>query len=236
MATPPTSTDTPWDETTQQFHGGQDWASLANFVEDFSVTTNALGTPKQALEAAKAAIDLCGHYPPANQEPAKSNLAQFLWPQGWQHHRDRLLLGNGASELIDLVVRSAPEGPWKPGPFDTQYERSARNGGRNLMAANAQEPAALACIVNPCNPTGGYKNLADMKTWIETNVQTGGYAIIDESMQPWHSADFRVDSMTSQTDYVQQLFTARGISVFVIHSWTKLVVHGDSFGLNRMPN
>ncbi|KAJ1971661.1 hypothetical protein H4R34_005667, partial [Dimargaris verticillata] len=181
MATPLTTTDTPWDETTQQFHGGQDWASLANFVEDFSVTTNALGTPKRALEAAKTAIDLCGHYPPANQEPAKSNLARFLWPQGWQHHRDRLLLGNGASELIDLVVRSAPEGPWKPGPFDTQYkeyERSARNGGRTLMAADAQEPAALACIVNPCNPTGDYKSVADMKAWIEANVQTGGYAII----------------------------------------------------------
>ncbi|KAJ1968957.1 hypothetical protein H4R34_006212 [Dimargaris verticillata] len=41
-------------------------------------------------------------------------------------------------------------------------------------------------------------------------------------MQPWLSFNFRADSMTSQADYVQQLFTERGISVFVIHSWTKL--------------
>jgi hypothetical protein len=31
---------------------------LNNFVEDFSVTTNALGTPKAALEAAKEAVSL----------------------------------------------------------------------------------------------------------------------------------------------------------------------------------
>ncbi|CAJ0748697.1 10020_t:CDS:2, partial [Entrophospora sp. SA101] len=37
----------------QQFHGGQDWKFLDNFVEDFSVTTNALGTPKEALKASK---------------------------------------------------------------------------------------------------------------------------------------------------------------------------------------
>lgn len=45
-----------WDTKVQQFHGGQDWKYLENFVEDFSVTTNALGTPKDALEAAKEAV------------------------------------------------------------------------------------------------------------------------------------------------------------------------------------
>ena len=45
-----------WDSKNQQFHGGQDWKFLDNFVEDFSVTTNPLGTPKAALEAAKEAV------------------------------------------------------------------------------------------------------------------------------------------------------------------------------------
>ena len=50
--------DTPvvWDAATQQYHGGQEWKYLSNFVEDFSVTTNGLGTPVAAMEAAKRAV------------------------------------------------------------------------------------------------------------------------------------------------------------------------------------
>lgn len=44
--------------STQTFHGGQDWAHLSNFVEDFSVTTNGLGTPEGAMEAAYKAVSL----------------------------------------------------------------------------------------------------------------------------------------------------------------------------------
>lgn len=45
-----------WDTKTQTFHGGQEHRFIENFVEDFSVTTNYLGTPKKALEAAKEAV------------------------------------------------------------------------------------------------------------------------------------------------------------------------------------
>jgi hypothetical protein len=47
-------------------------------------------------------------------------LAEWIWPEAWQTNSDRLLLGNGASELIDLVIRSAPQGSWKAGPWDVQ--------------------------------------------------------------------------------------------------------------------
>lgn len=47
-----------WDAKTQTFHGGQEHRFIKNFVEDFSVTTNYLGTPKKALEAAKEAVNI----------------------------------------------------------------------------------------------------------------------------------------------------------------------------------
>lgn len=46
----------PYPSSTQTFHGGQDWAHLSNFVEDFSVTTNGLGTPEAAVQAAYKAV------------------------------------------------------------------------------------------------------------------------------------------------------------------------------------
>lgn len=45
-----------WDTKTQTFHGGQEHRFISNFVEDFSVTTNYLGTPQKALDAAKEAV------------------------------------------------------------------------------------------------------------------------------------------------------------------------------------
>ncbi|CAG8585958.1 17021_t:CDS:2 [Rhizophagus irregularis] len=214
-----------WDTKVQQFHGGQDWKYLENFVEDFSVTTNALGTPKDALEAAKEAIYTCHHYPPGNQEPAKTSLAKFLWSDDYSSHKDRLLLGNGASELIDLVTRSAPFGTWKPGPWDTQYKeyhRSAETNGRTILQPQDTTPANLLCIVNPCNPTGDYKNINDLKYWIDKNVEDGGFVIVDESMQPWLSSDFRTDSLLSQHEFLYLLYETRRVSVYVIHSWTKI--------------
>jgi hypothetical protein len=49
----------PPNRTTQTYHGGQDWRGLDNFREDFSVTTNGLGTPAGALEAARKAASSC---------------------------------------------------------------------------------------------------------------------------------------------------------------------------------
>lgn len=69
------------------------------------------------------------HYPAANQEPAKSYLAEFLWGSDYVEHHGRLLMGNGASELIDLVVRKAllsceqrgiKKPTWKGSPWNVQ--------------------------------------------------------------------------------------------------------------------
>ena len=80
---------------------------LPNFVEDLSVTTNGLGPPEAALAAAREAVGTAQHYPPMSFEPQRSELARFLWGASAEHATDRLLLGNGASELIDLLTRDA---------------------------------------------------------------------------------------------------------------------------------
>ncbi|CAM9696335.1 unnamed protein product, partial [Choristocarpus tenellus] len=168
--------------STQTFHGGQDWAHLANFKEDFSVTTNGLGTPVTASQAAYKAVSKIHHYPPADFEPAASDLAMFLWPDNnaWEQGRHRLLLGNGASELIDLVIRSAKPGLWRPGPQHTQYKeyaRSALAAGFETTSAD-DKSATLLCIVNPTNPTGEYWDLAKVKVYIEDSCERGTTVIV----------------------------------------------------------
>ena len=211
----------------QATHGGQEWRHIANFINDFSVTTNSRGPPDSALEAARSELDNIEHYPAQDFEPAVSDLAVFL-ADGHRADaadiRTRLILGNGASELIDMVARLAPEGSWKPGNTRVQYmeyERSAHNYDRKKVSWNDRS-ARLTCMVNPTNPTGDYLSVNEMKKFIETNCGNGSVVVIDESMQPWIGPEWQQDSLVSQRDWVKTMFDSRGISVFVIHSWTKL--------------
>lgn len=222
-----------WDSDTQTFHAGQDWMQLTaegNFIEDFSVTTNAFGTPKKAEEAAAKACSLMHHYPPADFEPAISDLAKFLWPTDTAKGKERLLMGNGASELIDLVIRDGPIGRWKPAGVHglmggsvqyKEYERSAQAAGHEQVDAGAGG-AELTCCVNPNNPTGGYRPLREMQKYLEENCADGSHAIVDESMQPWVGPNWREESLTSDLEWLERMEQTRGISVFVMHSWTKI--------------
>lgn len=135
------------------------------------------------------------HYPAANQEPAKSYLAEFLWgKETYADHHGRLLMGNGASELIDLVVRKAllaaatrgeSQPTWKGSPWNVQYreyQRSAETNGFKILDPSNPEKADMICIVNPCNPTGDYFSVEPLKEWIKNNVKEGGSVIVGKCL------------------------------------------------------
>jgi histidinol-phosphate/aromatic aminotransferase/cobyric acid decarboxylase-like protein len=98
-----------------------------------------------------------------------------------QAQSSRLLLGNGASELIDLVIRCAPSGKWKAGPWPVQYmeyQRSASTNKYAILPWNSTERAELVCVVNPNNPTGEYMEIHDLMEWIEANVVDNGVVVV----------------------------------------------------------
>merc|ERR1719335_273635 len=159
-----------WDLETQQPHGGQEWSTISNFVDDFSVTTNFLGPPAKAVAACGLAIHEIEHYPPANFEPYLSELATWIQPEDPEELRRRLMLGNGASELIDLVIRiGAHKGPFgvKEDAQYKEYERAALADGRKKISQpGSGENFGLLAIINPCNPTGKYLPVEeDQSTW-----------------------------------------------------------------------
>ena len=220
---------TVWDKEVQSFHGGQEHLTIDHLVCDFS-TTCSLQTPADALAKAQEAVLSMHHYPAANFEPAISDLAEFLWGEDTATYKPLLLLGNGASELIDLAIRlSSSNNPpseqkWKPGPSMVQYkeyERSATVNG--FITSHARDPdAKLMCMVNPTNPTGDFMSLETIKSYLETTVSEGSVVLVDESMQPWVGPHWREESLVSQRQWCREMAIERNISVFVIHSWTKL--------------
>ena len=111
---------------TLQKHGGSDNHITINFREDFSVTTNVLGPNKDALRSLN--LETIKYYPPQNYQPYIDNLKKYLFKTDIN-----IILGNGASELIDLLIRNIPGDSWRPSYCDVQYleyERSATNAGK----------------------------------------------------------------------------------------------------------
>ena len=182
-----------------------------------------MGSPAKAEAAARSApID---HYPPANFEPHLSHLAEFLWPGKALESHACLQLGNGASELIDLVIRScATVGTWRPGPSIVQYEEYKRSSEAcGFVRTSADDDSAdLMCLVNPTNPTGDYMHIDALKSYIKKRCRRGSCVLVDESMQPWVGENWREDSLISQTEWRRKMSVEDGINVFVIHSWTKV--------------
>ncbi|KAJ1617633.1 pyridoxal phosphate-dependent transferase, partial [Pavlovales sp. CCMP2436] len=210
-------------------HGGQEL--LDHLVADLSVTTNALGPPAAAVRAASAAMQTICHYPPLTCEPALGELASFLGVSP-----ELVLLGNGASELIDLLVRDAaaqhaapPSGSlapgWAPGPSRTQYKEYSRSAS---AAGFAQLPAAdacaakLHCVVNPSNPTGDFLRAGEMRAYVERVCARGSHALVDESMLMWLGSEWRAESLGAHGEWLRRMHAERGVTVVVLHSWTKI--------------
>ena len=225
-------------------HGGQDiyqLGDIANLKCDFSVTTNFMGSSAMGVNRIHEVIEqgYLGFYPPENQEPYLSSLLDFLYLKdipapsspssstcgGYCYERnENVLLGNGASELIDLVIRTmALECQLKtyfvPGIQYKEYERSCKLN--NLLYINKLENADMVCIVNPCNPTGEYLCIDDLFSKIVFQCKPGATLLIDESMQLWQSSEFRRDSLISKTRELRDLLAEKDVKVFIIHSWTK---------------
>ena len=93
----------------ERTHGG-DIYGLERPVLDLSISLNPLGVPPCAIQAAREALERSPAYP----DPLCRGLRQAISardgvPEDW------VLCGNGASDLIDRLVRAPASGP-RPGP------------------------------------------------------------------------------------------------------------------------
>eukprot|EP00746_Dinoflagellata_sp_MGD_P123868 gnl/MRDRNA2_/MRDRNA2_58472_c0_seq2.p1 gnl/MRDRNA2_/MRDRNA2_58472_c0~~gnl/MRDRNA2_/MRDRNA2_58472_c0_seq2.p1 ORF type:complete len:507 (-),score=91.39 gnl/MRDRNA2_/MRDRNA2_58472_c0_seq2:250-1596(-) len=135
--------------------------------------------------------------------------------------QDALVFGNGASELIDLIARVAPPGPFCTSPMVPvqyrEYERACFNSGRERI--KDPKAASVVAVVNPNNPTGFFMERAEMEAWIEENVQPGSWVFVDESMLFWRGPNWR-DSGISRA-FVEKM-SENYVNIFLVYSWTKI--------------
>ena len=197
-------------------HGGSDIYNITQLVEDYSVTTNLLGPCASGLNNITNNLEKINHYPSEDKKFFQEGL-DFL-------HVDEssVLWGNGASELIDLAIRTLV----KLNEYTTyskfnniqymEYERCCKNNG--LVET---ELGDILLIINPNNPTGDFYNKDFIINKIKM-MKNGSTIIIDESMIFWIGPSWYDHSFLSEKKYINELKINRNINILLVQSWTKI--------------
>jgi len=181
-------------------HGGdlekvaRRWGRDEGELLDFSSNVNPLGPPEGLLEHLSTALPELVNYPTPQARVLRKELSRFLdLPQ------ERLLLGNGANELIHLLLLwRRPQRAWIPAPTFSEYERAAVLSGAaverySLLPEEELDPAYfeqrlspgdLLVICNPNNPTGRFYRRSNMVELVAKADACGAEVMIDESFIP----------------------------------------------------
>jgi histidinol-phosphate aminotransferase len=180
-------------------------------VLDFSASVSPLGPPDGVWEAMRR-VDLTAYPDPSClelRETLSARLAQrspFLAGQGGLSH-DRILVGNGSTELIHLLARAclspprpdASNGALLLTPTYGEYAGACRLAGGSVATLEARREAgfawnlreaaqhiadrrpSLVFLCNPNNPTGVFLPRPDVEALAEATQRGGGLLVVDEA-------------------------------------------------------
>lgn len=170
------------------------WEQTAGKLIDFSSNINPLGPPAGLLECLKKALPDIVAYPTPQARELRYRLALFF-----NLPEQRLLLGNGANELIHLLlILLRPRRVFVPAPSFSEYERAAKLAGaivERFPLPPGEEPdytsligqltqGDLLVFCNPSNPTGKLFKRADLLPLVKAAEEQGAKVLLDESFIP----------------------------------------------------
>ncbi len=208
-------------------HGGSDNNLNIPLICDFSVTTNYQGPCNYAINRIKDELNDIQHYPKENYEPLMSKFKEFIYDNNKElFNKDRFIIfGNGASELIELVIKTNDFSNINIGVDDTQYleyQRFCNLKLENEFYKVNNSKSNILIIINPNNPTGTYLNINQLKKFILENTVENSIVLVDESMQIWEGEKWTNNSLILQEEWINNLYETNNIKIFIIHSWTKI--------------
>jgi len=184
---------------------------------------NPLGPSPRAVEAARAALGQVHRYPDAAGRRLRSALSRKF-----QVTPDQILLGNGSTELVELLARAfLGRDGWAVMAEQTfvmyriavqavngQAREIPLRGSRydlDAMAAACDDRTVLVYLANPDNPTGTYVTREELERYF-SRVPPGVLTALDEAYAEYLDRD----------DYPSGLdFLRQGRRVAVLRTFSK---------------
>lgn len=189
---------------------------------DFCYLVNPYYPPKKMRDELKASFDVL-----LTQYPSGMRVNSLLAAKNFGVHRENIVVGNGAAELIKALMESI-EG--KIGIIRPTFEEYPNRYDKNEVVAYRSEndefrysaddlveffgdkDISTLILINPDNPSGNYIDEDGIKKLIEWTAQKGIRFVLDESF-----VDFADDSTT----YIDQNILVNNKHLFVVKSISK---------------
>lgn len=204
-------------------HGG-DIYSHKN-VMDFSANINFRGMPEAVRQAARAAVDLCEHYP----DPSCRQLREAIAVRE-QVEPEQIICGNGAAELIfTLAAAKRPRMAFLPVPTFHEYEQALETVGCQVepyLLHEAQgfrvqedfldgitEKTDLVFFCNPNNPTGVVTEPDFLERVLERCEHMDALLVVDECFN---------DFLTEPERYSMKGYLSKSRHLFLLKAFTKM--------------
>jgi threonine-phosphate decarboxylase len=157
---------------------------------DFSANINPLGYPPGAAAAAAGAWREMTHYPDRQCQDLKEALAEYH-----QLTPEEILVGNGSTELIYLVVRALrPRRVLIATPAFSEYEAACRMYRTDLQFHPTSEEdsftlgrasdlggADLVFLANPASPSGALLAPEELLPLVTAMAAAGSFIVLDEA-------------------------------------------------------
>lgn len=164
----------------------------AEFI-DFSANINPLGPSPQVVKAIVRSLSLIASYPDPDCTELRTALAAYLGVE-----QRALLMGNGAAELIYLLIRvTGCRRALIPTPTFSEYGLAVLSHGGEIIELPMDEKenfrlpvekivaglprADIVFICNPNNPTGRLVNAAALRAILNEARRHGVLVVVDEA-------------------------------------------------------
>ena len=180
-------------------------------VLDFCYMTNRYFPPNRMIEDMQARLpELVGSYPSTNWY-LSSLLAENI---GLTHNE--LVIGNGASELINVILSRFVHRLAAPAPTFEEFVNRAKILGREICTYKQSNGFDLdidafinhvrdtdsdsALLIRPNNPTGSYLSKSDLVHFLD-NMRSLNLVLVDESFLDFVDAEADPSALDLLDDY-----------------------------------
>lgn len=221
-----------------------------NTIVPFASNVNPLGISPMARQALIDNVDVIRAYPDRNYVSLKNSISKYCKTQP-----DKLILGNGTSELINLVFHTLrPKKTMIIEPAYSEYAKTAQAAGSTVeayMLKNLddfeldvepflkvlQSNIDMLVICNPNNPTGKAITKSDMEQIITRCAELDITVMVDETYVEFVQ-DIDLISSVSLTSKYDNLIVLRGVSKFFASPGLRLgyAITGNSTFLEAANN
>ena len=196
-------------------------------LTDFCCLVNPYYPPRKMMEEMKANFETL-----LTQYPSGMRVNSLLAGKKFGVSEDHIVIGNGAAELIDVLLRVLPGKVGIIRPTFEEYPNRLESERRVEMMANnddfsytaadimtyfEENPVETIILINPDNPSGNYIERSEAEKLVFWCREKKVNLIIDESFVDFVGSGKALDELTMISEealaqYEDGLFVIKGIS------------------------